>query len=132
MTPYGNPAGAYKRSFTVDSSWEGQQVFVHFDGVESAFQLWVNGQAVGYSQDSKLPSEFNLTPFLKSGENTMALRVFRWSDGSWLEDQDGFNMSGIYRDVWLFPMPTVAIRDFLRNQIWMRPTETQPLALMSR
>lgn len=112
VTPYGDPTGAYRRSFTLDPAWKGQQVFVHFDGVESAFQLWVNGQFVGYSQDSKLPSEFNLTPYLKPGENTMALRVFRWSDGSWLEDQDGFNMSGIYRDVWLYPTPTVAIRDF--------------------
>ena len=111
-TPYGRPTGAYKRTFTVDPSWKGQQIFVHFDGVESAFQLWVNGRFVGYGQGSKLPSEFNLTPYLRDGENTMALRVHRWSDGSWLEDQDGFNLSGIYRDVWLYPTPTVAIRDF--------------------
>lgn len=111
-TPYGNPTGAYKRSFTVNPDWKGKQVFVHFDGVESAFHLWVNGKLVGYSQDSKLPAEFNLTPYLKEGENTMALRVYRWCDGSWLEDQDGFRLSGIFRDVWLYPTPTVAIRDF--------------------
>lgn len=112
VTPYGNATAAYKRSFTLNPDWQGQQVFVHFDGVESAFQLWLNGRYVGYSQDSKLPAEFNLTAYLKPGENTIALRVFRWSDGSWLEDQDGFRMSGIYRDAWLFPLPTVAIRDF--------------------
>ena len=111
-TPYGRPTGAYKRTFTVDPAWKGQQIFVHFEAVESAFQLWVNGRFVGYGQDSKLPSEFNLTPYLRDGENTMALRVHRWSDGSWLEDQDGHRLSGIYRDVWLYPTPTVAIRDF--------------------
>ena len=111
-TPYGRPVGSYRRTFIVDPAWDGHQVFVHFDGVEAAFQLWVNGTYVGYSQDSKLPAEFNLTPYLQSGENTMALRVFRFCDGSWLEDTDGWNMSGIYRDVWLYATPHVAIRDF--------------------
>jgi beta-galactosidase len=111
-SPYGNPTGAYYRTFTLNPDWEGKQVFVHFDGVESAFKLWVNGKYVGYSQDSRLPAEFNLTKFLKPGENSMALRVYRWSDGSWLEDQDKFRMSGLYRDVWLFATPEVAIRDF--------------------
>jgi len=111
-TPYGNPTGCYKRSFELDSELQGKQVFIHFDGVEAGFQLWVNGEYVGYSEDSKLPAEFNLTPYLKEGENTIACRVFRWTSGSWLEDQDGFNMSGIYRDVWLFATPDLAIRDF--------------------
>ncbi|EDM26030.1 beta-galactosidase [Lentisphaera araneosa HTCC2155] len=111
-TPHGRPCAAYKRSFTYNSDWDGKQVFVHFDGVESAFQLWVNGKYVGYSEDSKSPAEFNLTTFLKAGENSIALRVFRFCDGSWLEDTDGFNMSGIFRDVWLFATPEVAIRDF--------------------
>ena len=111
-TIYGNPTGAYKRTFTIDPEWKGQQVFLHFDGVESAFHVWINGQLGGYSQDSKLPSEFNITPYLQDGENTIAVRVYRWCDGSWLEDQDGFNMSGIYRDVWLYATPTLAIRDF--------------------
>jgi beta-galactosidase len=111
-TPYGRPTGAYKRTFTVDPAWKGQQIFVHFDGIESAFQLWVNDTFVGYGQDSRLPSEFNISPYLRDGENSIALRVFRWSDGCWLEDQDGFKLSGIYRDVWLYPTPTVAIRDF--------------------
>jgi len=111
-TPYGNPTGCYKRTFDLDSELHGKQVFIHFDGVEAGFQLWVNGKYVGYSEDSKLPTEFNLTPYLKSGENSIACRVFRWTSGSWLEDQDGFNMSGIYRDVWLFATPDLAIRDF--------------------
>ncbi len=111
-TPYGNPTGSYKRTFKLDSELQGKQVFIHFDGVEAGFQLWVNGKYVGYSEDSKLPTEFNLTPYLKKGENTIACRVFRWTSGSWLEDQDGFNMSGIYRDVWLFATPDLAILDF--------------------
>ena len=111
-TPHGNPTGAYRRTFTLDPELMGKQVFIHFDGVESAFQLWVNGAYVGYSEDSKLPAEFNLTPYLKEGENVIACRVYRWSSGSWLEDQDGFNLSGIYRNVWLFATPDVAIRDF--------------------
>jgi len=112
VTPYGNATGAYRRGFTLKECWREKQVFVHFDGVESAFQLWVNGRFVGYSQDSKLPAEFNLTPYLRDGTNTMALRVFRFCDGSWLEDTDGFNMSGVFRDVWLCATPEVAIRDF--------------------
>ena len=111
-TPYGNPVGCYVRTFELKKEWKNKQVFIHFEGVESAYHIWVNGKLVGYSQDSKLPSEFNLTPYLGTGKNTLAVRVYRWSDGSWLEDQDGFNMSGIYRDVWLYATPDLAIRDF--------------------
>ena len=95
-TPYGNPVGCYVRTFELKKEWKNKQVFIHFEGVESAYHIWVNGKLVGYSQDSKLPSEFNLTPYLGTGKNILAVRVYRWSDGSWLEDQDGFNMSGIY------------------------------------
>ena len=111
-TPYGNPVGCYVRTFELKKEWQNKQVFIHFEGVESAYHIWLNGELVGYSQDSKLPSEFNLTPYLETGKNTLAVRVYRWSDGSWLEDQDGFNMSGIYRDVWLYATPDLAIRDF--------------------
>lgn len=111
-TPYGNPIGCYIKTFELKKEWKNKQVFIHFEGVESAYHIWVNGKLVGYSQDSKLPSEFNLTPYLETGKNTLAVRVYRWSDGSWLEDQDGFNMSGIYRDVWLYATPNLAIRDF--------------------
>jgi beta-galactosidase len=107
-----NPVGSYRTTFTVPNDWDGKQVFIVFDGVDSAFYLWVNGQYVGYSQDSRLPAEFNLTPYLRPGENTLAARVYRWSDGSYLEDQDFWRLSGIYRDVYLFATPAVHIRDF--------------------
>ncbi|MFN2285065.1 MAG: glycoside hydrolase family 2 TIM barrel-domain containing protein, partial [Anaerolineae bacterium] len=107
-----NPVGSYRTTFTVPEAWDGKQVFIVFDGVDSAFYLWVNGQLVGYSQDSRLPAEFNLTPYLRPGENTLAARVYRWSDGSYLEDQDFWRLSGIYRDVYLFATPAVHIRDF--------------------
>ncbi len=77
-------------------------MFIHFDGVDSAFYLWVNGQRVGYSQDSRTGAEFDLTPFLQEGENVLAVQVYRWSDGTWLEKQDMWNLSGIFRDVYLF------------------------------
>ncbi|HRU19708.1 MAG TPA: glycoside hydrolase family 2 TIM barrel-domain containing protein, partial [Kiritimatiellia bacterium] len=107
-----NPVSAYRTRFTVPETWAGRPVFVRFDGVYSAFYLWVNGQYVGYSEDSKLPAEFNLTRYLKPGGNVMAVEVYRWSDGSYLEDQDMFRFSGIYRDVSLFSPPTAELRDF--------------------
>lgn len=107
-----NPTGCYRTTFTVPESWAGRQIFLTFDGVDSAFHLWVNGQAVGYSQDSRTPAEFNLTPYLQAGENLLAVRVYRWSAGSYLEDQDYWRLSGIYRDVYLWSAPTVHIRDF--------------------
>jgi beta-galactosidase len=107
-----NPVGSYRRQFTIPDSWDGRQVFLHFDGVMSAFYVWINGQQVGYSEDSMTPAEFNVTPYLKKGENTLAAQVYRWCDGSYLEDQDMFRMSGIYRNVYLFATPSVHIRDF--------------------
>ncbi|VGO19754.1 glycoside hydrolase family 2 TIM barrel-domain containing protein [Pontiella sulfatireligans] len=108
----GNPVGSYRRSFLVSNDWRGREVFIHFDGVDSAFYIWVNGKKVGYSQGSRTPAEFNLTPYLKAGENQLAVQVFRWCDGSYLEDQDGWRMAGIFRDVYLFSTPTTHIRDF--------------------
>ena len=106
-----SPVGSYRRSFTLSKGWKGRETFIHFDGVKSALTLWVNGQRVGYSQGSMTPAEFNLTPYLKSGENTLAVEVYRWSDGSYLEDQDTWDLSGIYRDVYLYSKPKVHIRD---------------------
>lgn len=99
-----NPVGSYLREFTIPEAWDGKEIFVSFQGVESAMYLWVNGQYVGYSEDSYTASEFNITPYLKAaGEtNTIAVRVYRWSDGSYLEDQDFIRMSGIFRDTFLF------------------------------
>ncbi len=107
-----NPVGSYRRSFSVPPSWGGREVFLHFDGVKSAFYVWVNGEMVGYSQDSMTPAEFNVTDYLQPGENTVAVEVYRWSDGSYLEDQDMWRLSGIYRGVYLFATPEVHIRDF--------------------
>ena len=97
-----NPVGSYKRKFTLSKEWVAKQVFIHFGGVNSAFYLWINGKQVGYHQGSKTPSEFDITPYVQEGENDMAVQVFRWCDGSYLEDQDFWRLSGIERDVVLF------------------------------
>ncbi|MCL2741203.1 MAG: hypothetical protein FWE70_03720 [Oscillospiraceae bacterium] len=94
-----NPVGSYIRGFTVPDAWEGKPVYLSFQGVESAFYVWVNGDMVGYSEDSFTPAEFDVTPYLRKGENVLAVEVFRWCDGSWMEDQDFFRLSGIFRDV---------------------------------
>ncbi len=108
-----NPTGQYFRTFTLPSGWDGNgQTFLRFDGVMSAFYVWVNGEKVGYSQGSMEASEFNVTPYLKSGDNTIAVEVYRYSDGSYLEDQDFWRFSGIYRDVTLFHTPDVRLRDY--------------------
>ncbi|MDT8300718.1 MAG: glycoside hydrolase family 2 TIM barrel-domain containing protein [Sedimentisphaerales bacterium] len=107
-----NPVGSYRRQFTMPKDWKNRRIFLHFDGVKSAFYLWINGMKVGYSQDSMTPAEFDITQYLKSGENTIAVEVYRWSDGSYLEDQDMWRLSGIYRNVYLSATPQVHIRDF--------------------
>ncbi len=107
-----NPVGSYRKTFTIPDQWKGRQVFIHFDGVMSAFYLWVNGKKVGYSQDSMTPAEFNITKYLRKGKNAVAAEVYRWCDGSYLEDQDTWRLSGIYRDVYLFSTPKLHIRDF--------------------
>lgn len=107
-----NPVGSYLRTFEMPDLWDGQQVIVHFGAVKSAFYLWVNGEAIGYSQGSKLPAEFNITDALKPGINTLAVEVYRWSDGSYLECQDFWRISGIERDVYLYTQPDAHIRDF--------------------
>ncbi len=107
-----NPVGSYRRSFVVPSDWKDRQTFIRFGGVSSAFYLWVNGRQVGYSQGSRTPAEFTITEYLKPGENVLAVEVYRWSDGSYLEDQDFWRLSGIFRDVYLYSTPSVYLRDF--------------------
>ena len=108
-----NPVGSYRRNFTIPEDWNNDQnVFLHFDGVKSAFYVWVNDEKVGYSQGSMTPAEFNISNYLKEGENSLSVEVYRWSDGSYLEDQDMWRFSGIYRDVYLFTTPKTAISDF--------------------
>ena len=107
-----NPVGSYKRSFKVPAEWKNKEVFLHFGAVSSAFYVWVNEQLVGYSQDSKTPAKFNITKYLKRGNNSLAVEVYRWSDGSYLEDQDFWRLSGIQRSVFLHARPVTYIRDF--------------------
>lgn len=107
-----NPVGSYHTEFEIPAEWENRSVFIHFDGVESAFYLWLNGEKVGYSQGSRTPAEFNITSYLREGKNILAAEVYRWSDGSYLEDQDFWRLSGIFRNVYLFSTPPVHVRDF--------------------
>ncbi len=107
-----NPVGSYLRSFTVPHAWKDMETVISFQGVESAFYIWLNGEFVGYSEDSFTPAEFDLTPYLKAGENLLAVEVYRWCDASWLEDQDFWRLSGIFRDVFLFARPSIHIYDF--------------------
>lgn len=109
-----NPVGQYRRTFAMPDSWEQSgQTFVRFEGVMSAFYVWVNGERVGYSQGSMEPSEFNITPYIQPGQNQIALEVYRYSDGSYLEDQDFWRFGGIHRSISLIHTPDVRIRDFM-------------------
>ncbi len=110
--PRENPTGCYRQNFTVDQSWMEREIFISFESVDAAFYLWINGQEVGYSQDSRLPAEFNITAFIRPGHNTLAAQVMRYCDGSYLEDQDFWLLSGIQRDVILYSKPKVHLRDF--------------------
>jgi beta-galactosidase len=107
-----NGVGCYQRSFIVPADWKNKNVTVHFGGVGSACKVWVNGKFLGYSEDSFMSSEFNITPYLKDGENIISVWVIRWSDGSFLEDQDGWRLSGIHREVYLMAEPKLRIADF--------------------
>ena len=106
-----NPTGQYRRTFTVPVGWQEGQTFLRFEGVMSAFYVWVNGQQAGYSQGSMEPSEFNVTRYIKTGENQIAVEVYKYSDGSYLEDQDFWRFGGIHRDVLLYHTPDVRLRD---------------------
>lgn len=136
-----NPVGSYFRDFEVPANWDGQSIILHFGGVSSAFYVWVNGEEVGYSQGSCLAAEFDITDYLQSGKNRVAVQVFRWSDGSYLEDQDMWRLSGIYREVMLLAQPKIAINDFyvrtqfdnniqdakleIRPRVWVKENEDQ-------
>ncbi|WP_010136708.1 glycoside hydrolase family 2 TIM barrel-domain containing protein [Ochrovirga pacifica] len=134
-----NPVGSYYRDFNIDESWKNQSVILHFGGVSSAFYVWVNGKKVGYSQGSRLAAEFDITDYINTGKNRVAVQVFRWSDGSYLEDQDMWRLSGIHREVMLLAQPKIALNDFyirtnleddlkdgrleVRPHIWMKGDE---------
>ncbi|MDX2196726.1 MAG: glycoside hydrolase family 2 TIM barrel-domain containing protein [Cytophagales bacterium] len=108
-----NPTGCYVTTFNIALDWNDKQVFIQFDGVESAFYIWVNGNKVGYSENSYSAANFNISPFLKkNAPNTLAVQVLRYSDGSYLEDQDFWRFSGIFRNVYLYATPTVSLSDY--------------------
>ncbi|WP_069997407.1 glycoside hydrolase family 2 TIM barrel-domain containing protein [Cellulosilyticum sp. I15G10I2] len=106
-----NPVGCYVKHFSLQKEWQDNPIYISFQGVESAFYIWLNGKFVGYSEDSFTPSEFDLTPFIVEGENKLAVMVFKWCSGSWLEDQDFWRFSGIFREVYLYTIPKVHIAD---------------------
>ncbi len=107
-----NPTGCYLKEFEIPKGWDDMQITLHFGGVSSAFYCWLNGKFLGYSEDSRLPSEFDITSYLRDGKNTLAVKVHRWSDGSYLEDQDHWRLSGIHRDVYVTASPKVQLYDF--------------------
>ena len=119
---YFNPVASYIKYFSIPENMLGKRLFISFQGAESALALWLNGSFVGYSEDSFTPSEFELTPYVCSGENKLAVQVFKWSSGSWTEDQDFFRFSGLYRDVFLFTVPDVHAYD-----ITVMPTVSESL-----
>ncbi|MCX2476677.1 DUF4981 domain-containing protein [Pedobacter sp. MC2016-05] len=107
-----NPVGTYRKSFAVPADWKNQETFIHFGSISGCAFIYVNGKRVGMTKAAKTPAEFNITPFLKAGNNQLAVQVFRWHDGSYLEDQDFWRLSGIERDVYLFSLPKLTIWDF--------------------
>ncbi|RJX38856.1 DUF4981 domain-containing protein [Paenibacillus pinisoli] len=110
--PSDNPTGCYRKEFRLPGGWLSRRITLRFEGVDSAYHVWVNGKAVGYSQGSRLPSEFDITDYVQEGRNSLAVKVYQWSDGSYIEDQDMWWLSGIFRDVSLIARPQTHIRDF--------------------
>lgn len=112
FVPHANPTGCYRTSFVINEDWEGRKILLLFEGVDSNCTVWVNGQEVGYSQDSRLPAEFDITTCVQPGQNTLAVQVMRYCDGTYLECQDMWRMSGIQRDVILYSKPYICLEDF--------------------
>ena len=112
-----NPVGSYRRDFSIPADWDGKEIFLHFDGVYSGMYVWINGKKVGYSQGASNVAEFDITEYVKLGNNTIAAEVYRWTDGSYIEDQDMFRLSGIHRPVFVYATPKVHVRDyFLKSE----------------
>lgn len=106
-----NPTGLYRRDFDLPAEWQGRRIILYFGGVESAFYVWVNGQKVGFSKDSRLPAEFEITDYVRPGKNSVTTEVIRWSDGSFMEDQDHWRMAGMYREVKVYALPQIYLAD---------------------
>ncbi|OGV52043.1 MAG: hypothetical protein A2017_03570, partial [Lentisphaerae bacterium GWF2_44_16] len=116
--PTENPTGCYRRNFFIDSSWDGKEIFIRFEGVDSAFYFWINGKMAGFSKGSRIPAEFNITKLLKKGANCIAAQVMQWSDASYVEDQDMWWLSGIFREVYLVAVPKVELSDiFIKSTL---------------
>ncbi len=113
-----NPVGSYRREFNIPENWSGKEIFLHFDGVYSGIYVWINGKKVGYSEGANNDAEFNITKYLNPGKNMIAAQVFRWTDASYIEDQDMFRLSGIHRDVYLYATPKVHVRDFITESVF--------------
>lgn len=124
-----NPVGSYRTTFSVPLEWENRKIFISFQGVESAFYLWVNGNFVGYSEDSFTPSEFDVTEHVRQGENTVAVEVYKWCTGSWLEDQDMIRLSGIFRNVFIYSVSNIYIHDFFVKTVLDEKYENAELKL---
>ena len=110
--PEMNPVGVYRRNIDIPENWDGREIFLTLDGAKSGVYVYVNGKEIGYSEDSKTSAEFNITKYVKSGNNSIVIKIFRWSTGSYLEAQDFFRISGIERDVFLWSQPKTSLRDF--------------------
>jgi len=130
--PDHNPVGSYRRTFSVPPEWDGMRVILHFAGVQSAFYVWLNGHEIGYSQGSMMPSEFDITDALVIGENTLAVRVYRWCDGSYIEDQDMWRFSGIHRSVFLYATPQIHISDIAVRTSFDSACEDAKLSVNAR
>ena len=127
-----NPTASYVKYFTVPEQMQGKRLFISFQGAESGLALWLNGKFVGYSEDSFTPSEFELTEYVKEGENKLAAQVFKWTASSWCEDQDFYRFSGIYRDVYLYTVPEVHVNDLRIRAIPEESLQTAQLELVTK
>lgn len=110
-----NPVGSYKHQFDLPQTWDGRKVFIHFEGGTTAMYLWINGQKVGYTENAKSPAEFDITPYVRKGKNTLACQVYKYSDGSYIEDQDMWRLGGINRSVYLYSTAETRISDFFAH-----------------
>ena len=107
-----NPVGSYRRNFTLPADWDGKDIILHFNGVYSGMYVWINGEKVGYSEGANNDAEFNITQYVRKGENTIAVEVYKWTDASYIEDQDMFRFSGIHRDVYMYAIPKTHVVDY--------------------
>ncbi|GEM_PF-4254746 len=121
-----NEVGSYRRDFDIPADWTGQPIFLHIGAAGAAYYIWVNGEKVGYSEDSKLPSEFDLTKFVKPGKNTIAIELYRYADGSYLEDQDFWRVSGIERSVYVYAEGATRLRDYTVGKVYLGIANMNP------